>query len=38
VPKVGVEPTRPCEHTILSRACLPIPPLWLVEIIGANYQ
>ena len=27
VPKVGVEPTRPHGHTILSRARLPIPPL-----------
>ena len=27
VPKVGVEPTWPEGHTILSRARLPIPPL-----------
>src|SRR5439155_7234085 len=27
VPKVGIEPTRPCGHRILSPARLPIPPL-----------
>ena len=27
MPKVGLEPTRPCEHTPLKRACLPISPL-----------
>lgn len=26
VPLVGVEPTRPCGHLILSQACLPVPP------------
>ena len=25
VPRVGLEPTRPCSHQILSLACLPIP-------------
>ncbi|CAM1343236.1 Site-specific recombinase [Tenacibaculum aestuarii] len=34
VPKVGLEPTRPCEHRILNPTCLPIPPLWL--IVSAN--
>ena len=29
VPKEGVEPSCPYEHTILSRACMPIPPLRL---------
>lgn len=28
VPEVGLEPTRAHAHTILSRACLPVPPLW----------
>ena len=27
VAEVGVEPTHPCEYTILSRARLPVPPL-----------
>ena len=27
VPEVGLEPTRSCEHQILSLACLPIPSL-----------
>jgi hypothetical protein len=27
VPKVGIEPTRPFGHRILSPARLPIPPL-----------
>lgn len=27
VPKVGVEPTRGCPHSILSAACMPISPL-----------
>ena len=27
VPKVGIEPTRPCGHWILSPARLPVPPL-----------
>lgn len=27
VPKVGLEPTRPCGHWILNPARLPIPPL-----------
>lgn len=31
VPKVGLEPTRPCEHRILNPTCLPIPPLWHLE-------
>ena len=30
VPKVGVEPTPPCEDRILNPARLPIPPLWLL--------
>lgn len=30
MPKVGLEPTRPCGHWILSPARLPIPPLRLV--------
>ena len=29
VAEVGVEPTHPCEYTILSRARLPVPPLGL---------
>ena len=29
VPKVGIEPTRPCGHGILSPARLPVPPLRL---------
>lgn len=27
VPKVGFEPTRPCEHMALNHARLPVPPL-----------
>lgn len=27
LPEVGIEPTRPCGHQILSLACLPIPSL-----------
>lgn len=27
VPKVGLEPTRSCEHWILNPARLPVPPL-----------
>lgn len=37
VPLVGVEPTRPCGHLILSQACLPVPPQgefdWYISII-----
>ena len=32
VPKVGLEPTRPCGHWILSPARLPVPPLRHPEI------
>ncbi len=31
VPKVGLEPTRGRPHQILSLACLPIPPFWLIK-------
>src|SRR4051794_35423628 len=34
VPKVGVEPTRPEGHRILSPARLPIPPLRPARIVG----
>lgn len=37
VPLVGVEPTRPYGHLILSQACLPVPPQgefdWYISII-----
>ena|GEM_PF-2581466 len=33
MPEVGVEPTRPEGHGILSPARLPIPPLWLDTVI-----
>ena len=33
LPEVGVEPTRPEGHGILSPARLPIPPLWLGTVI-----
>ena len=31
MPEVGLEPTRPCGHRILSPARLPIPPLRRAE-------
>ena len=37
VPEVGVEPTRPEGHGILSPARLPIPPLWLKRH-GESYE
>ena len=37
VPSVGVEPTRPCGHLILSQARLPVSPRgefdWYISII-----
>gem|GEM_PF-3107001 len=35
VPQVGVEPTRSCEHGILSPACLPVPSL-RPQLYGVN--
>ncbi len=37
VPKVGLEPTRCCQHWILSPACLPIPPLWQADTKVFNF-
>ncbi len=41
VPEVGIEPTRPCDHLILSQGCLPVSALGqlsdnLVAIIEAQ--
>ena len=32
VPKVGIEPTLPCENRILNPTRLPIPPLRLTKL------
>ena len=37
VPLVGVEPTRPCGHLILSQACLPVPPQGILIGISVLY-
>ena len=34
MPKVGIEPTRPFGHRILSPARLPVPPLRLSPIVA----
>ena len=37
VPRVRIELTRPCGHTVLNRACLPVPAPWLmVDILTEN--
>ena len=38
VPEVGLEPTRPEEHEILSLACLPIPPFRPVYRIPIHWK
>lgn len=36
VPEVGLEPTRPCGHTILSRACMPFHHSGYVDTLYAH--
>jgi hypothetical protein len=38
VPAEGLEPTRSCDHWILSPARLPVPPRRLRRQIGASYR
>jgi hypothetical protein len=38
VPGIGVEPTRPCGHRILSPARLPVPPARHADSIASNQK